>query len=228
MWTAWAITVGGLCTGIALLLLRDLMIKRRRCGLPMAAGWVWKSGIAAVAVVFTAELVLPTLARARCHCGSRYASRSNLSQLGKAMGMYAERPNNGGMFPRGARSPTESLWLLYPGYIKDHRVFWRPGDQRALALGKPKIREDGTRPRIPAAYLAATGYEYIAGHCDSDGEAIVAHESFVHRGGRNVLRGNGRVEWMEETAFQGALAAQFGDAKRTGVASKADSGDPGR
>ena len=72
-----------------------------------------------------AGLLLPVLARAR-EQARRVACGSNLSQIGKACGMYATVPANLGKFPVFNDDPMHALSLLYDDYLKDPRVFACP------------------------------------------------------------------------------------------------------
>ncbi|MCK6472600.1 MAG: DUF3352 domain-containing protein [Planctomycetes bacterium] len=155
-----------------------------RCELPFpvpgaSAGNGSPSALTTVSVAAVgAGLLLPVLARAR-ESARRSSSMSNLSQMGKAMAMYSMDQGRQGKFP-----PTAAD--LYPDYVRDARVFLRPGWSQLH----------------PAHYM------YIPGSEQEDGITVVAFENPPEDqfgDGRNVLVAAGSVEWMSNDEFANAL-----------------------
>lgn len=170
-----------------------------RCELPFpvpgasAAGNGAPSALTTVAVAsIGAGLLLPVLARAR-ESARRTASMSNLSQMGKAMMMYADANGHQNKFP-----PTAAD--LYPDYVSDARVFLRPGWSQS----------------DPAHYL------YVPGSGIED-DAVVAFENppeGMPFDGRNVLFASGAVQWMSNAQFEEVLRKTAANLKQKGVEMK--------
>lgn len=108
----------------------------------------------------------------------RTGCKSNLSQIGKACGMYAEVPAHLGMFPL-------RLDMLYPDFIEDKRVLECPsGGARAHLPGQGKVEH--------------SDYLYIPGHRDTHGIAGIAFcpHHLADGQGVQVLLGVGSVECL--------------------------------
>lgn len=165
--------------------------------------------IAIIAIL--AGLILPVLARAR-ESARRTACKSNLSQIGKACGMYAEVPANLGKFPdSGDDNPMFSLNLLYDAYIDDPRVF-SCASKQVTTLNLEKCTKDGFSPNLgDKDGTPGCSYGYDIGHTDTHGMAGIAadvpsgnadgnkeNNSGNHKkDGQNFLLGAGSVEWMD-------------------------------
>lgn len=92
--------------------------------------------VVTVVIVVLAAMILPVLASAR-ETARKTQCRNNLSQLGKAVVMYSEDYSE--QMPMVLPLPGEStaelhdgsrkngLGLLFPGYNRDHRLFFCPG-----------------------------------------------------------------------------------------------------
>ncbi|MCZ7649113.1 MAG: hypothetical protein M5U26_28305 [Planctomycetota bacterium] len=103
---------------------------------------------------------------------------SNLSQIGKALSIYADIGEHMGRFP-------PKLSDLYPGIVTDPRVFLCPN----CAKGQEGAAE-GPVPRID--------FVYRPGHTESHTTEPIAYCVHCGRGeGGNVLMGDERVEWYE-------------------------------
>jgi len=91
--------------------------------------------VSVVIIAILAAMMLPYLAKAR-EAARNTECRNNLSQLGKAIIMYSEHHQE--LMPAVVPAPGEStaemhngtertgLGLLYPGYNRDHRLFYCP------------------------------------------------------------------------------------------------------
>ncbi|MGD0089174.1 MAG: DUF2950 family protein [Planctomycetota bacterium] len=149
---------------------------------PLPASPIVGSGpvLATVAVVaIGAGLTMPVIARAR-DSARRVASASNLSQIAKGAFIYSTA--NGNKFPA---HPAE----LFPQYIANPQVF--------------------KNPRFPNEDV---GYTWVSGMtADADmSNYLLAFENpppGQQFAGRNVVLGQGTVEWREEASFQEALEA---------------------
>ncbi len=116
--------------------------------------------------------------------------------------MYADA--HGGRFPSGEVTPIESLWLLYPKYVTDPRIFLNPNERLNLPETDP-ITNDLHQSRIKSEFLTATGFVYVEGIGDDGATDIVFFERVSNRGGRLVAHGAGIIEWMSEPEFQKRL-----------------------
>ena len=165
--------------------------------------------IAIIAIL--AGLILPVLARAR-ESARRTACKSNLSQIGKACGMYAEVPANLGMFPEhaGGGNPMSSLNLLYDAYIDDSRVFACASRQTSTSGLNKTTDAGGFTPNLgDESSSPGSSYGYDEGHRDTHGVAGIAADfggtssgpdgnSPNHKkDGQNILLGAGSVEWLD-------------------------------
>ncbi len=165
--------------------------------------------IAIIAIL--AGLILPVLARAR-ESARRTACKSNLSQIGKACGMYAEVSANLGMFPDiDGHDPMKSLNLLYDAYIDDARVFSCSSKQTSTAgLSKVTSTDFNANLGKQSDVAPASSYGYDVGHRDTHGVAGLAADvgsgtdkektsnSENHKkDGQNFLLGAGSVEWLD-------------------------------
>lgn len=149
---------------------------------------IWLIVLCLILLVIAAVFVVPVVLRAN-ESARRTADKSNLSQIGKALGMYAEVPANMGRFP-------DSLDALYPNYIDDERVFQSPlVSKHRAGPGKLKFCD----------------YFYFPGHTDTHGTAIIAfgpRKPGQHGG--NILLGAGYVEWIAtDKAFADSILKQL-------------------
>ncbi|MCW8131793.1 MAG: hypothetical protein KIS92_15715 [Planctomycetota bacterium] len=135
----------------------------------------------------------------RCGCSRRVSSANNLSQIGKALMLYADASSTGAYPP--AEGPAALIQRLYPAIMKDPRVFLDPLEHLEVPA-VPVFRTDGS---VDPAWAEAAGYVYLGPGNPSSTLAIMAFERHAHSGGRNVLCADGTVEWMHETAFRQAL-----------------------
>jgi hypothetical protein len=74
---------------------------------------------------------------------------------------------------------------------------------------------------LNADVIAATGYCYVEGCKPEDPISILAFERNFVSDGRNVLYGTGSVEFVDEAAFQKALAKQLAKADVSQASSSA-------
>ncbi|MCY3017404.1 MAG: type II secretion system protein [Planctomycetota bacterium] len=171
--------------------------------------------IAIIAIL--AGLILPVLARAR-EAARRTSCAANLSQMAKAMYMYADQPGNGGYFPTSSATgdpfassdPIADVNLLYRGYIQDVRAFSCPSKPVAgaalmeiLPVANGKLQDAGAKMK-----LANIGYAYDPGHSINSAVTAVAADKKGAAGstmsdnhgenqGGNVLIGAGTVEFRD-------------------------------
>ncbi len=156
-------------------------------------------------------LVLPRLIERRVS-GARIACASNLSQIGKALIMYADSAGNN-IFPSGSASsdpfadfaPLLALQRLYRGYAADARVFHCPGKKQQAPEELQRVSDwrPGRAIEIPLT-AAACSYGYDPGHRPDDVLAAIAADrangknSRNHgpEGGQNVLFGDGHFELL--------------------------------
>ena len=210
---AFIVTGSLLALGIGLLCLRDYFkpaeVREQwyRAAMPVARFLFISMAIFIVLIVgygYLNRCVMPVR--------PRNSTASTMNILEKAMFMYAD--DSGGRFPSGGATPTESLWLLYPKYVKDPRAFlnpneglWMPGTQPLT--GDPKSR-------IAPEYLSVTGFSYMEGHAEKDATETILFERSPSKNGRNVLVGAGTVEFVSEPDFQ--KRNKLNDASTTGTA----------
>jgi hypothetical protein len=137
-----------------------------------------------------AGLVIPIIVRSgRSTRGT--SSTRNLNQIGKALQMYSDAPENKGL--------PASLSTLYPNYVADRTVFLNPNDPAY----DHKVKE------LKAAKgVSIIDYAYEPGLNINDALDIVAYEKVPVGGGRNVLVLGGSVEYVPEADFQKRLAEQ--------------------
>ncbi len=146
--------------------------------------------VAAVGVM--AALVLPVLARAR-EAARRAGGANNMSQMGKALIMYADVPEHKGAFPA-------DLMEIFPDYAMDPRLFQNP-----------RFKDEDA------------GFVYISGSTPDDAMNIVIYDNVPEgqvSAGRNVLRAAGSVEWEDERDFRTDLAKTETALKAKGVEMK--------
>ena len=144
--------------------------------------------LVSVAVIgMAAAIALPVLARAR-QSARRVSNANNLSQLGKALIMYADVPQN-------AEYPADAS-ELYPDYATDVRMFSN-ADFPKEDVGYIYI--PGSLPREDFARNVVM-YENIP-------------EDHVSKG-RNVLFASGTVEFVEEAEFQELLKQTAANLKK--------------
>jgi hypothetical protein len=199
--TAFVITGSLLSLGFGGLWLRDYFKPAQvreewfRQLAPVIRFLFWSFSILIVLIVgyayFFAGCVLP--ARPRNPTASR------MNQLAKAMFMYSD--DNGGRFPAGRLTPTESLWLLYPKYASDPKLFLNPNENLRPPDAAP-LANDAQKSRISAEWIEATGFVYLEGVGSDDSAEMILFERVANRGGRNVLIGAGTVEFQNEKDFQ--------------------------
>jgi prepilin-type N-terminal cleavage/methylation domain-containing protein len=153
--------------------------------------------IAIIAIL--AGLILPVLARAR-ESARRTSCASQLNQIGKACQMYSDIPTNG-TYPFSTTSKTHGLFLLFPQYVSDYKVFSCPSKPTLndAALNGAKKGAD------PGA--AAIGYMYDMRHGPTDAMAGIAGDKLTgatlsdnhgQQAGLNLLIGGGSVEFIEK------------------------------
>ncbi len=123
-------------------------------------------------------MLLPALNQARGRARQAECA-NNLKQIGLACHMYADEHN--GQFP-------DKLEVLAGDYLKDKDVLHCPS-----APGRPD----------------SLSYGYIRGLTSKDSDKVLAFDAEGnHRTGRNVLFGDGHVQWMPEAQFQDAVRQQ--------------------
>jgi competence protein ComGC len=180
------------------------------------AGLTLLDVIVIIAVLgFAACLLLPTLhhndgGRRRVGCAS------NLSQIGKAMIMYADQPNNG-MFPSlstikddpyGSSGDAQTaLGLLYKQYLNDPRVFSCSTTRLPPARLQRLVAYSLTSSDWKAMAFTESdpcSFGYSPGHTQDQSQVIVLadlkgkQQNSDNHGpnvGQNVLRAGGNVEF---------------------------------
>jgi len=112
-------------------------------------------------IALLAGLLLPVLAKAR-EGSKRTSCTNNIRQIITGLHLYADDPTQGGL-PKNASKVT-ALWLAYPKYITDYRVYSCPSKPTTEAL-KSKA--------IGATIVAGTegAYQYDDRHTQSQGFA---------------------------------------------------------
>ena len=196
---AFIVTGSLLALGIGLLCLRDYFkpaeVREQwyRGAMPVARFFFISMAIFIVLIVgfgYLSTCVMPVR--------PRNSTASTMNILAKAMFMYAD--DNGGRFPSGGATPTESLWQLYPKYVKDPRAFLNPNEGLRMPGTQPLTGDP--KSRIAPDYLAATGFSYVDGHAEKDAIETILFERAPCRNGRCVLSGAGTVEFVSEPDFQ--------------------------
>jgi prepilin-type N-terminal cleavage/methylation domain-containing protein len=112
-------------------------------------------------IALLAGLLLPVLSKAR-EGGKRAACTNNVRQIITGLHLYADDPTNG-QLPKKTTG-TGSMWLVYPRYINDHKVFSCPS---APTLPQMQAAVVGTDP------TTAMGYWMDPRHTASQGAAGV-------------------------------------------------------
>jgi hypothetical protein len=154
-----------------------------------------KALIVVLVVAFASGYALKVLRR----MGGSYrrtTSASQLNSIGKALWMYADANNN--TFP-------ERMWDLYPKYISDYKVSYKPGEAPETA---------------PKAPLLEGSYVYNAGLKPQNAVSVIAYEKIATDGGRNVLVVGGSVEFMQDVNLKTWLEQYGPDFKVTNEMSK--------
>jgi len=164
-----------------------------------------------------AGLILPVLSRAR-ESARRTSCASNMSQIGKAMFMYSEQPQNN-IFPTmgtaqdAEANPEQSqraLSLLYRNYVNDARVFKCPSDNKGPSV--QQLQE--VRPTLEGAWQTggfdsnnATSYSYSQGKNPNDSMVCILadkkgsgknSDSHGRNAGQNMLFAGGNVEFRDK------------------------------
>ena len=197
---AFSIVLGGIAAGVGFLMLRDV-IRSPRARVAMLSRLLavlksdWLYFIFALILI---GLILPIVFRPREGHPNRTPTASVMNMLAKAMFMYADE--NGGHFPSGGATPTESLWMLYPKYVQDPRAFLNPNEGLHMPGNQPLTNDP--KSRIAPEYLSATGFIYVEGHGDTDASSTILFERRSFKNARNVLIGAGTVEVVSEPDFQ--------------------------
>ena len=130
-------------------------------------------------IALLAGLLLPVLAKAR-ESSKRTQCINNIRQIITGLHLYAEDPNNG-RYPAtvgsggSATSQSQALWMTYPRYITDYRVFSCPSKPTTEAL-KTVTSLSGD----PAANMA---YMYDDRHFVNQGFAGLLTDRFDGSGG---------------------------------------------
>jgi len=112
-------------------------------------------------IALLAGLLLPVLAKAR-EGSKRTSCTNNIRQIITGLHLYADDPTQGG-FPKNASKAT-ALWLAYPKYITDYRVYSCPS----------KPTTDALKSKTAGATVAAgteVAYQYDDRHTQSQGFA---------------------------------------------------------
>lgn len=182
-------------------------------------------------IAIAVALLLPVLVRTNAPA-MRVSCASNLSQIAKAMIMYADVPANG-RFPCAAKdadntSALASLGLLYNRYIADPRVFSCPQNPidgfvlNGMEPGKPVQSSFGYDPgHNPDDVIAA-----IAADAKGPGPNSDNHGS---NAGQNVILGSGAVVFMTAAmrklpALDGEERLEFSIFKRDPLIDRKDDG----
>ncbi len=133
--------------------------------------------IVIVSIALLAGLMLSMIA-ARIRFHKQTCCKQNLSQIGKACGMYAEIGGSLGLFPDyGNGNPMHSLNLLYGTYIDDPDVFSCPS-RPTLVKGLKKATEDKFTPNLgDKDAQPGCSYGYDSGHRDTHGLAGIAADA---------------------------------------------------
>jgi prepilin-type N-terminal cleavage/methylation domain-containing protein len=166
-----------------------------------------------------ASLLLPVLGRAR-ESAKRVACASNMSQIGKAMIMYADQPSNG-MYPSLSTDTADpydtgdaqtALGLLYRQYLNDARVFSCQSKPVAPAFLQTVVpyslaSNNGWQTgSFHAVQGQSTSYGYSPGHTQDQSQVIVLADKIGSGSstnsdnhgvnvGQNCLAAGGNVEF---------------------------------
>lgn len=133
--------------------------------------------LAIVIAIFVATfIVLTPLVNMMKDRSNDIKCSNNIRTMSLALHMYAA--DHGDAFPA-------ALNELYPDYIKEQKIFDCPAARAKAAPG-------------------ALDYEYVPGltEASSPSEIIICDKALNHgKRGRNIVRVNGLVEWVEGTAI---------------------------
>ncbi|MCY3019241.1 MAG: prepilin-type N-terminal cleavage/methylation domain-containing protein [Planctomycetota bacterium] len=170
-----------------------------------------------VLIAILAAILMPTVTSHR-ESARRSVCAGNLSQIAKAMYMYADVPANNGFFPTTGtkadpfadNNPMLTWNLLYKGYIQDPRVFSCPSSP--VWLGDLQKITPTVNERLPAQgeFLTPSrcSYGYDPGHSANDGVTALAadkkgagknSDNHGSNAGQNVLLGAGTIEFRDST-----------------------------
>lgn len=159
-------------------------------------------------IVWVLLILVGFFVPARRHVHGMQPCTANLSQIGKAVYLYAE--NNGGYCPFLAdRAATDSLALIYPDYLTTPSVFRCPQSKDQPSLGirvdselkvinrrfgrKPAWSSYGYDPEMDPR--AASSLQPIIADMDGSSVASPASSTANHDGGQNVLYFDTHVGW---------------------------------
>jgi prepilin-type N-terminal cleavage/methylation domain-containing protein len=171
-----------------------------------------------------ASLILPVLGRAR-ESARRVACASNMSQVGKAMIMYADVPANG-MYPTKSTGTNPydktgdaqtALTLLYRQYINDIRVFSCQSKPLSAAIMQGVLPSTATSWEASAFKESPGGtagnsssFMYSPGHTQEQSQVIILadrqgassnpRKNSDNHGrdvGQNCLAAGGNVEFRD-------------------------------
>ena len=170
-----------------------------------------------------AGMLLPALQRAR-EQARRANCKANLSQIGKAIYMYAEM--NGEFYPYyqmddgttapNDRAASDALGLLYPDLVNTPPVFKCPSttdnpeitvtklpsgviDRRQFGADRPTWTSYGYDDKI--SFRTATALQPIAADMDGSSVADPTSDFSNHKEGQNILFYDTHVDWKSTNTW---------------------------
>ncbi|HYF49876.1 MAG TPA: prepilin-type N-terminal cleavage/methylation domain-containing protein [Planctomycetota bacterium] len=138
-------------------------------------------------IALLAGLLLPVLAKAR-EGSKRTSCTNNIRQIITGLHLYADDPTQG-KFPTSAGTKASALWLAYPKYITDYRVFSCPSSPSADLL-KAKAVGAAITARPTTNPAGECGYQYDDRHTQAQGFAGLVGDNVT---GGNSSHGSGNA-----------------------------------